>query len=149
MRKKTDAKLKDLSKEHHERLFQNRTEDTSWIYLKRTSDGIDTLSLKSYNHLPEKIAKKYLGTNQFFNDEKTGLKFKRFADIVLNSHEPEIIVKLLNEKLNYDFIGIAIHEQYFYKDYFNYEPDYMERVETAIRFVTEQGYNSIFLNELL
>ena len=40
-----------------------------------------------------------------------------------------------------------IHEQYFYPDYVAYEPDYRDRVERAIQWVTKRGYKPVFFEE--
>jgi hypothetical protein len=40
-----------------------------------------------------------------------------------------------------------IHEQYFYPDYVAYEPDYRDRVERAIRWVTKRGYKPVFFGD--
>jgi len=38
---------------------------------------------------------------------------------------------------------VMIHEQYFYPHYRAYLPDYAERIETCIRWLTENGYKSV------
>ncbi|MBQ6474544.1 MAG: hypothetical protein IJJ33_21365 [Victivallales bacterium] len=43
-----------------------------------------------------------------------------------------------------EFISLASHEQYSFPHYFNYLPDHSERMETAIRDVTERGYAPVF-----
>jgi hypothetical protein len=42
---------------------------------------------------------------------------------------------------------LMIHEQYFYPDYQAYEPDYRQRVERAIEWVTKRGYKPVFFEE--
>jgi len=42
---------------------------------------------------------------------------------------------------------LMIHEQYFYPDYQSYEPDYRQRVERAIEWVTKRGYKPVFYEE--
>jgi hypothetical protein len=39
---------------------------------------------------------------------------------------------------------LIIHEQYFYPEYRAYEPDYRQRVERAIEWVTRRGYKPVF-----
>lgn len=46
-----------------------------------------------------------------------------------------------------DTLDLMTHEQYFYDDYSGYIPDHRERVETALRYVTEQGYQPVFFND--
>ena len=46
-----------------------------------------------------------------------------------------------------DFISMASHEQYSFPGYFNYLPDHFQRIETAIRLATENGYKpTLFSN---
>ena len=42
-----------------------------------------------------------------------------------------------------------IHEQYFYPDYKNYQPDFEEKIDAAFGFLTENGYESIFFEEYI
>ena len=42
-----------------------------------------------------------------------------------------------------------IHEQYFYPDYFAYQPDFTTKLETAFGFFRRHGYESRFLEECL
>ena len=44
---------------------------------------------------------------------------------------------------------MVIHEQYFYEDYFNYEPDYAERILTMARWMHVHGYRSASLSEMI
>ncbi len=70
-------------------------------------------------------------------------------DIVLNAHSKEENLKKLNELLCRDFIKVMIHEQYFYKDYKNYQADFSEKLDEVFRVLTEKGYKSIFFEEKL
>jgi hypothetical protein len=40
-----------------------------------------------------------------------------------------------------------IHEQYFYPSYFNYQPDFREKVMTAVKWAVDKGYKPAFLSE--
>jgi hypothetical protein len=46
-----------------------------------------------------------------------------------------------------EIMELMIHEQYFYSDYRAYEPDYRQRVERALDWVTQHGYKSVFYDE--
>lgn len=52
-----------------------------------------------------------------------------------------------NSPVYRDTLSLMTHEQYFFTYYHNYIPDHRERVEAALRYVTEQGYQPIFFNE--
>jgi hypothetical protein len=42
-----------------------------------------------------------------------------------------------------------IHEQYFYPDYEYYQSDFKEKIEIAVKFLTANGYESVFFEELI
>jgi hypothetical protein len=46
-----------------------------------------------------------------------------------------------------EIIELMIHEQYFYPDYVAYEPDYRQRVERAIEWVSQHGYKPVFYSD--
>ena len=48
-----------------------------------------------------------------------------------------------------DTVNIGTHEQYSFPFYANYIPDHFERIETALRIVTENGYKPVFFHENL
>ena len=46
-----------------------------------------------------------------------------------------------------EIMDLFTHEQYTWPFYVNYLPDHWDRVEAAIRFVTERGYKPVFFHE--
>ena len=72
-------------------------------------------------------------------------------DMVINHVLPNEVAPRL-EQLAADphqseVIELIIHEQYFYPEYRAYEPDYRERVERTIEWVTRRGYKPVFFEE--
>ncbi len=62
----------------------------------------------------------------------------------------EIEVKIRKEDQDAngtDMLEIIGHEQYAYPSYFNFLPDYFERIETGIRVADELGYKPVFFND--
>ena len=51
--------------------------------------------------------------------------------------------------LGNEFVVYGFHEQYFYKDYLAYQPDYVDKFMTAARIMKENGYTYFFLEELV
>jgi len=45
------------------------------------------------------------------------------------------------------YVDLLVHEQYFYPFYFNYQPDYRQRIITAVHWAQERGYQPRFLEE--
>jgi hypothetical protein len=83
-------------------------------------------------------------------DWESGIVFSK-VDIVCNSTPIEQIVPklepLTRQPETAEVMDLFTHEQYFFPFYRNYIPDHAQRLDTAIRFVTEQGYKPVFLHE--
>jgi hypothetical protein len=47
------------------------------------------------------------------------------------------------------FVDLLVHEQYFYPFYFNYQPDFTDRVRTAVVWAANNGYEPRFLEECI
>lgn len=47
------------------------------------------------------------------------------------------------------YVDYLIHEQYFYPDYTAYQPDYFEKIEAAVMWAKEHGYEPAFLDECI
>ena len=70
-------------------------------------------------------------------------------DVILNLYEPTEIVALLQALQGRAHIQVMIHEQYFYPDYVYYQPNFQEKLEKTMAYLTENGYESAFLEELI
>jgi hypothetical protein len=92
----------------------------------------------------------YLVNNHIFYDFKHGLMFIK-NDICCNLFQPKVILVKLAELYDSDVynttIGLASHEQYSFDYYSGYLHDYFNRMETAIRSVTEHGYCPVFFQD--
>lgn len=92
----------------------------------------------------------YLSRHDALRDFESGITFSRI-DIVINSTPiEEIVPKLspLTQSPNTaEIMDLLTHEQYFWPFYHNYLPDHPQRMETTIRWCTEQGYKPVFLHE--
>lgn len=81
-------------------------------------------------------------------DECSGLYYF-VNDMIVNLYPLESIVALLEKVYHKEFIEVMIHEQYFYKDFHMYQPDFAAKVETCIKHLTDEGRKSVFLDELI
>jgi len=70
-------------------------------------------------------------------------------DIILNCHNESEILRLLDGLSQRDLIKVMIHEQYFYPDYPSYQPSFEEKLNITFSFLRENGYDSIFFEDLL
>ena len=113
-------------------------------YFSRVSTGWDV------NYLMDDERSAYLAHHDALKDFESGIVFSKI-DIVCNSIPVEKIIPLLEpltkQPDNAEIMDIFTHEQYFWPFYKNYIPDHAKRLETAIRWVTEQGYKPVFLHE--
>lgn len=91
-------------------------------------------------------------TYGFYKDHSEDIIFCPDA-IVLNSYTPQEIRKLLDASLdNYpkkSYVGLLIHEQYFYPHYVNYLPDYKERVLAGVEWCIKHNYESSFVKDFV
>jgi hypothetical protein len=113
-------------------------------YFSRSSTGWDI------NYLLDDDRSEYLSRHDALKDFESGIVFSR-VDIVCNSTPIEQIIPTL-EPLTKDpntaeIMDIFTHEQYFWPFYSNYKPDHVQRLDTAIKWLTEQGYKPVFYHE--
>ncbi len=92
----------------------------------------------------------YLWTHDAWKDFDSGIVFSR-VDIVVNNTPIDKIVPTLAPQLDNpdtaEILDLLTHEQYFWPFYFNYVPDHVQRLDTALRFCTEHGYKPVFYHE--
>lgn len=103
--------------------------------------------LKSYYFNRGKLSD-YFANNISYRDPKNDVLFFN-NDIVLNRETVSSIIEQLNNLKGKEFIEIMIHEQYFQKDYFNYQPDFRQKLVAAFETLKNNGYKSVFLKDIL
>lgn len=83
-------------------------------------------------------------------DWDSGIVFSK-VDIVCNgtpvAQTIPKLAPLTQQPETAEVMDLFTHEQYFFPFYRNYVPDHAERLDTAIRYVTEQGYRPVFFHE--
>ena len=70
-------------------------------------------------------------------------------DIILNCFSKQDILRLLDGLRGRKSVRVMIHEQYFYPDYFNYQPDFEEKLTATFEFLTKQNYKSEFFENII
>ena len=92
----------------------------------------------------------YLMSRGAVHDFERAVTFLKI-DICCNLDRKERILEKLEEKYRRpagrERVCLMTHEQYSFPSYRNHIPDHFERIEAAIRSVTEQGYRPVFLHE--
>ena len=147
--KEFDGDFDSLPYGHAGRLLQNRKPETK-LFTRVTKDVAIANSICGYNHFSDPALfdnDKVLG---YVVDPKTGLKFKKLDDnFDLNNYNVEEIREELDRRKNDELICIGNHEQYFFEDYFAYEPDYAERIyEMAKILIEDEKRECIFIEDL-
>ena len=95
---------------------------------------------------------KRLNVNNRFiwKDNKEEIILSRMA-LVINTVKLEEIVPYLESLRSSGhrppYVDLMIHEQYFYPSYFNYQPDFRDKVMTAVKWAADKGYKPAFLSE--
>ena len=69
-------------------------------------------------------------------------------DCIVNQFAKNELKEALSPLLGRDRIGIMIHEQYFYPDYHRYQADFAEKLAQVFSLLTENGYESVFFEDL-
>ncbi len=84
-----------------------------------------------------------------WRDNREGIIFSRIALVVNTVKLDEIVPYLDNVRKTYNpsYIDLMIHEQYFYPDYVAYQPDWSEKVLTAVKWAADNGFKPAFLKE--
>ena len=70
-------------------------------------------------------------------------------DIILNLFSAEEILEQLMGMSQRSSIRVMIHEQYFYSDYKNYQPEFEEKLRSTFSFLSEHGYQSCFYENFI
>jgi hypothetical protein len=102
------------------------------------------------NYRLDRRRSEHLSRHDAILDWESGIVFSK-VDIVCNSTPIEQIVPklapLTKQPGTGEIMDLFTHEQYFFPFYRNYIPDHAQRLDTAIRYVTEEGYRPVFFHE--
>ena len=92
----------------------------------------------------------YLSRHDAWKDFLSGIVFSR-VDIVCNNVPlgkiAATLEPLAKDPNTAEVMDLFTHEQYFWPFYRNYLPDHPQRLDAALRWVTEQGYEPVFFHE--
>ena len=130
---------------HAARLRHNRQPETK-LYTRPTKDLRIKASICGYNHVvDEKDAPRFF-ENTSILDKETGIRFKHpSGGPCLNLHTVEEIRDRIIEidSRGGDYFGLGNHEQYFYPEYFAYQPDMSEKFYMMAKTIHDLGYTFI------
>ena len=128
-----------FSTDHNFKLDANKTLPVSEAFVSQRAGGSFTFG--NFNHLDNAGVEKYLGKIKMPKEPETGMYLNRFACILLNATKLEDCGPILENLKKHENSCLAMHEQYFYEDYFAYEPDFAEKVGLAWKTLMDAGLN--------
>jgi len=133
---------------HGIRIENNRKPEAalSWRF---SGGAAISVAPRSYNHLLPDQAKITRGTYNWLYDRATGCNFMTFGcgAPTLNRYRLKDIPARMERVFGNEFLVHATHEQYWYKDYFAYQPDSRDKLMTAVKIVRDAGYEYFFIEE--
>lgn len=133
---------------HAARLLNNRQPETR--VFTRLGGGEDIAnSICAYNHLNIEDAQAILYNTDAIYDEKIGIYMKPFGEITLNIYSYNELEQVFLPQAGQDFTGICVHEQYFYPDYYGYQPDYADKIFKMCEILTNVGFTFVCGDEIL
>jgi hypothetical protein len=125
---------------HSFRLLQNRKPETR-LFTRGGKNTALRSSICGYNHVDEETYKKIWRTGKGVLDKETGIGFVGMGGTMcLNLETIESIKEGVKALEGYEYLGVFNHEEYFYSDYYAYQPDYPEKFYLAARLIKEAGY---------
>ena len=134
---------------HAGRLLQNRQPETK-VYLRNTKDTAAARSLCAYNHFDEEEAARTYLNLKTLEDPETGMHFSRLAcGLCLNLNTLGEVEETITSFVGHEYVGYGTHEQYFYEDYYNYQPEYPAKVLKAAEIMHNNGYTYLFPEDLV
>ncbi len=136
---------------HAARLLHNRQPETK-LFTREGADPRLASSVCGYNHLSQEEYDSTHAKNCSVPDKELKLRHRQLCTdgICLNLISPDIIKERINKLADNDaeYIGLATHEQYYYPDYFAYQPDTHEKFEAMAKTVFDRGYKFVTYREM-
>ena len=133
---------------HAMRVENFRKPETAIYWRPGGGDDI-SVSACGYNHLLPEQVKITRGTYNWLHDKATGCNFMTFGcgAPCLNLYRLEDIPARMEQVIGNEYLIHATHEEYWFKDYFAYQPDSREKLLTACRMVHDAGYEYFFIED--
>jgi len=133
---------------HDVRYTMNKKPETMFFRRAEREGGAEN-AICSYNHITTEQFDSINDKLKLIKDEKTGMYFNNACHAILNLCSVSELPDILTELSENEYINIGNHEQYFYPDYFNYQPDYAEKIYIMGKVLSEAGYEFIFMEDMV
>ena len=133
---------------HGMRIENFRKPETALYWRPSSGDDI-SVSACGYNHLLPEQVKLTRGTYNWLHDKATGCNFMTFGcgAPCLNLYRLEDIPARMAKVTDKEFLVHATHEEYWFKDYFAYQPDSREKLLAACKAAHDAGYSYMFIED--
>ena len=137
---------------HALRLLQNRKPETC-LFRRLSEDKAISSSVGGYNNLTYEQARETCGNLKYIYDRETRMGMKELEDFQplaagINLYSLNDLIPAAGPYLGNTFIVWGNHEQYYYKDYFAYQPEYEAKLTALARLLQENGFEHFFLEDL-
>lgn len=136
---------------HSFRLANNRKSETA-LYTRDAYMASLAASICGYNHLNPLMNDKIRARNAYVYDPETRMAFRDFCTrpmSCINIHSLEQLEGDLDAVRDAEFVGYGNHEQYFFKDYLGYQPEYMEKELLVAKTLRDRGHRFVFMEDLV
>ena len=113
-------------------------------YFRRSNSGWDI------NYRLDDERSEYLSRHDALMDFDSGILFSKVDLICNNTPVADIaptLARLAEDPNQAEIMDLFTHEQYFWPFYPRYVPDHGQRLDTAIRWVTEHGYKPVLFHQ--
>ena len=132
---------------HSFRLLNSRKPETALCWRGTRNTAINS-SISGYNHLLADQAAITHGTFSALFDKATGICIKRFSNgPCINLFPLDEIAPAFDKIDGADYICYGTHEQYFFSDYFAYQPDTAAKFHAAAKWIAAHGYEYVFIED--
>ena len=143
-----DGKEERLPYGHAFRLLQNRQPEVGF-YWRESRNAAISASVCSYNHVSEEQYEKIALSLDYIHDRDTGMNFKHmFCEApCLNLCTLESLKSDIAKVLGKEYLIFSNHEQYFFKDYLAYQPEYADKIRLMCRTMRDNGYEFVLMQD--
>ena len=137
--------LSDLPYGHPARYLNNLQPETGFFMRCDRHSGC---FICGYNHINSKISENK--NLKIYKDEETGICYANLGNgPILNHYNLDELEDAYAPLMNDEYVSTGGHEQYFYEDYYSYQPEYAEKFLKAAEILSRNGYEFIFPEELV
>ena len=124
------------------------------LYTRISENEAISSSIGGYNNLTYAQAREIYGNFKYVYDRETGIGMKELEDFQplaagINLYTLKTLLPTMEKYAENKFFVYGNHEQYFFKDYLAYQPEYMEKEMLVAQTLKARGHRFVFMEELV